>query len=148
MSQNPPILLFVYGTLLTVARHPMGDLLRSMARPVGEGSIQARLYVIPDPDDARNAYPGAKPSGDPQDRVHGVLYELVTEAEALLTAFDRYEACSPDWPEPHEFLRRRVRVLCDNGSTVQALCYLYTWDVTGAHHIASGRYDIYSPDVR
>jgi gamma-glutamylcyclotransferase (GGCT)/AIG2-like uncharacterized protein YtfP len=126
----------------------MGDLLREKARAVGEGSIQARLYVIPDPDDPRNAYPGAKPSGNPEDRVHGMLYEILEDVEAVLAIFDRYEACAADWPEPHEFLRRRVKVRRSDGSTVEAACYLYTWDVTGARHLASGRYDIYSPDVR
>ncbi|MEZ5924249.1 MAG: gamma-glutamylcyclotransferase family protein [Hyphomicrobiaceae bacterium] len=148
MATQPSVLLFVYGTLLTVARHPMGDLLREKARPAGLGSIQARLYVIQDPDDPRNAYPGAKPSGDPRDRVHGALYEIVSDVEAVLAELDRYEACTPDWPEPHEFLRRRVPVRREDGSTCHAVCYLYTWDVSDARPIATGRYDIYSPDVR
>lgn len=139
--------LFVYGTLRVTARHPMGDLLRAHADPAGSGTIRARLYLIPDPDDASNAYPGALPSPDPGDRVMGELYRL-TAPDTVLPRFDAYEACSPDWPEPHEFLRRRVAVTRDDGTVIVALCYLYTWDVAAARHIPSGDWRDAAPDVR
>lgn len=140
--------LFVYGTLLAVAQHPMGDLLRAHGRKIGAGSIRARLYIIDDPDDpGQNAYPGALPSPDPQDRVYGELHE-VTNPGAVFPEFDRFEACSPEWPEPHEFLLRRVDVLMEDGTQRVAQSYLYTWDVSTAQHIPSGRYSDVSPEVR
>jgi len=140
--------LFVYGTLLTVADHPMGNLLRTHGALRGRGSIRARLYMIDDPDDpGQNFYPGALPSGDPQDRVYGELYNL-TDPGAVLPQFDEYEACSANWPEPHEFLRRTVPVTLEDGETVSAVTYLYTWDVSGARHIASGRFNELSRDTR
>lgn len=132
--------LFVYGTLLKRADHPLGGLMRARSRLVGEGSIRGRLYHICDPDDRTNFYPGAVPSGAEHERVHGEVYEIEGAAE-LIEVLDHYEACSPAWPEPHEFLRRRVSVRLGCGATLWALAYLYTWDISSAEWIRSGRYE-------
>ena len=106
-------LLFIYGTLMSVAEHPLGTLLRDNARFVGAGSIQARLYSITEVDaHGPNTYPGALPSPDPADRVFGELWH-VTNPGPVWPALDRHEACTPDWPEPHEFLLRPVPVTLD-----------------------------------
>lgn len=145
---SDPVYLFVYGTLRASAEHPMGDLLRANADLVGPGSIQARLYIIDDPDmPGENSYPGALPSRDPDDRVHGELYHL-TAPDTVLPAFDDFEACSAQWPEPHEFMRRRASVSLADGSQVQAVSYLYTWDVASAHRVASGRFTDVATTVR
>lgn len=141
-------LLFVYGTLQSTAQHPMGDLLRTHARLVGTGAICARLYIIDDPEDpGANFFPGALPSPDPADRVYGEVYELINPAP-LMPELDRLEACSDDWPEPHEFLLRRVEVHMDGSEATRAWSYLYTWDVTGAKRVMSGRFTAVAPDVR
>lgn len=132
-------LLFVYGTLMTRAAHPLGELLREHARFVDLGSIQARLYHINDPDDPARYYPGAVPSPFRDDRVHGELYEVL-RADHVYSALDHYEGCSPDWPEPHEFLRRRVQVRLVCGAEHVAACYLYTWDLATAQRIEKGIY--------
>ena len=140
--------LFVYGTLGASAGHPLGDLLRAHAEPVGAGAIRARLYVIDDPDEpGENYYPGALPSPDPADRVHGEVYRI-TNAAALFPALDKFEACSPEHPEPHEFALRSVEVVMNDGGVTRASTYLYTWDVSGYERIASGRYTAHAPDVR
>ena len=141
---SDPNLFFVYGTLLTSAEHPMGRLLRSKSRLAGKGSIQARLYIIDDPNNpCQNFYPGALPSGSPQDQVYGV-----TDPDGLFEAFDRYEACSPDWPEPHEFIRRRVVVGMEDRTQQTATSYLYSWDVSTAVPVRSGRFTLISPAAR
>lgn len=133
-------LLFVYGTLLTTANHPIGEVLRAHALFVGKGSFQGRLFWIKDPDDPRNHYPGALPSGNPADRVFGEVYQLM-HPEKVLPVLDRYEACSPDWPEPYEFLRRNVAVTLEkDDSVIRCWTYLYTWDVSRARLIPSGRF--------
>ncbi len=140
--------LFVYGTLRASADHPMGRLLRDHAELIGAGSIRARLYVIDDPDEpGQNFYPGALPSPDPGDRVYGELY-LITRPEHVFAAFDRYEACSPDHPEPHEFILRQIPVRMEDGQQILARSYLYSWDVSGAERVLSGRYTDRAPDVR
>ena len=132
--------LFVYGTLLANANHALGALLRRHATATGAGSIRARLYIIADPDDATNAYPGAVPSGDRDDRVHGEIYALTGDPARLLATLDEFEHCSPGRPEPYEFLRRIVPVDADGGAVIKAMTYLYTWDVSRARHVPGGRY--------
>jgi gamma-glutamylcyclotransferase (GGCT)/AIG2-like uncharacterized protein YtfP len=118
----------------------MGDLLRENARYAGEASIRARLYIIRDPDDPVNTYPGAVPTADPADHLYGELYEITGDTARLYAVLDRFEGCSPDWPEPHEFLRRNVEVELMDGQAAAAIAYLYTWDVSLAKYVASGRY--------
>lgn len=143
-----PDTLFVYGTLLAVAEHPMGQLLRDTSNRIGSGSIQARLYEIDDPDmPGENSYPGALPSPHAGDRVFGDVFRLL-EPERVLTAFDAYEACTPDYPEPHEFALRGVRVQMEDGSVQAAWSYLYTWDVSTAVAIPSGRWTRVAPEVK
>lgn len=140
--------LFTYGTLVTAARHPLGDLVREKARFVGAGSICARLYLIDDPEDpGANFFPGALPSPDPADRVFGEIYDVI-DPDPLYAALDDFEACGPAWPEPQEFILRSVEVVMDNGESTRAVAYLYSWDVTGARRIQSGRWTEVSPDVR
>jgi len=132
--------LFVYGTLKSTANHQLGQLLRRHAELVGTGSIRARLYIIPDPADPTNAYPGAVPSGDPHDQVRGELYAITHDEDGLLAALDDFEHCAPGRPEPYEFVRRRVEVATDRGDLVKATSYLYTWDVSHARAVPGGDY--------
>ncbi len=141
-------LLFVYGTLLAVAEHPMGRLLQQNGRLLGEGFIRARLYMIDDPDaPGENRYPGALPSPAPSDRVYGEVHEIHAP-DILFPAFDDFEACGPNWPEPHEFLRRQVDVTLTKGGVIAATSYLYTWDVSDAERLLSGRFKEVSTHVR
>lgn len=139
--------LFVYGTLLTVADHPMGRLLHANAERMGAGFIRARLYLIDDPEEPGNRYPGAVPSGFEEDRVYGDLYRLL-DAGDLLKRFDVYEACDPSRPEPHEFQRRSVSVTLEDGQVVEAVSYMYAWDTSRADLMASGRFAQEMRDAR
>ncbi|MEO1040659.1 MAG: gamma-glutamylcyclotransferase family protein [Pseudomonadota bacterium] len=140
--------LFVYGTLLSEAQHPMGQLLERHATLIGPGSIQARLYMIEEEDaQGHNTYPGAVPSPWPEDKVFGVVYRVI-DPDPVFDAFNDFEACAPGWPEPYEFLLRPIDVALDSGEKFRAQSYLYTWDTSRATLIPSGRYDRVSPDVR
>lgn len=140
--------LFVYGTLKPEAAHPLGVLLLEGARLIGRGSVQARLYLVTEIDaEGVNSYPGAVPSAEPGDRVHGALFEI-TDPDRLFPAFDRFEACSPDWPEPHEFLRRRAPVTMEDGAVIRASVYFYAWDTSRAQLIPSGIFEGVSPQTR
>jgi len=148
MTASDALHLFVYGSLQTSANHRYGDLLRRNARLIGTGSIQAHLYIVRDPHDSTNAYPGAVPSADPANRVFGELYALGPDSEGLLEALDEFEHCSADWPEPREFLRCRTGVVVSDGVAVQALAYLYAWDVSGAQLLSGGRFLDDGADIR
>ena len=132
--------LFVYGSLMRSAKHPLGEVMRRTARLIGTGSIRARLYIIADPDDTTNAYPGAIPSAVDSDQVYGELYGLTGDASRLLATLDEFEHCAAGRPEPHEFLRRRINVTTSDGMVMQAIAYLYTWDVSHARFVPSGRF--------
>ncbi len=143
-----PDFLFVYGTLLGNSGHPMGAHLRRHATSHGIGSIQARLYIIEEVDaEGLNAYPGAVPSAEVKDRVHGEVYQIQNCA-ALFPVFNRFEACSPDWPEPYEFLLRPVDVTMADGEVLRAASYLYTWDTSRATLVPNGRFDRVLPAAR
>lgn len=132
--------LFVYGTLMTIADHPLGRRLRAESRFVGHGWIRACLYRIEDPESPGVGYPGAVPSGYDMDRVHGEVYEL-HDAPTLLNVFDVYEACDPSRPEPHEFQLRRVPVTMMSGGVIHAMSYLYGWDLSRATRVPSGQFN-------
>lgn len=143
---DPQNRLFVYGTLLAVADHPLGARLRSAGQRIAAGSIQARLYVITEVDAlGENRYPGAVPSGTAGDRVFGEVWDI--EDPSIWPEFDAYEACTADWPEPHEFLLRSVPVETDDG-VIWARSYLYAWDTSRAEPVPSGRFDLRMPDAR
>lgn len=139
--------LFVYGTLLAVADHPMGRVLHRAGRKIGTGWFHGRLYIIDDPEEPGNRYPGAVPSGYEDDRVFGELWELDDPA-GQLAEFDVYEACDPSRPAPHEFLRRTIPVTLSDGAVVQSVCYLYAWDTSRATLIPDGRFREALPDAR
>ncbi len=72
-------------------------------------------------------YPGLLPSGDPDQRVEGELYRIHDGAsEELFEALDRYEGCSEDDPEPHEYFRHRQDVILSADHQIyEAWVYLY-----------------------
>ena len=109
--------LFVYGTLLSGARHAMGERLRSEASLVGEASIQGRLYSL-------GRYPGLVESADAHDIVHGEVYALDDPISAL-EWLDAYEGIRPGPGEnnPYERVVRPVRLA--SGATLTAWVYLY-----------------------
>ena len=79
--------LFVYGTLLSSAGHPMGARLGREARLIGEASIRAALYSL-------GRYPGLVEAADRGKRVHGEVYALNSPAASLawLDAYERIVA--------------------------------------------------------
>ena len=140
MTHTPHDLLFVYGTLQRRSDHPNAALLRAHSEWMGRGSIRARLYIINDPDDpGRKYYPGALPSADPGDRVYGDVYRVASR-QKVFTVLDDFEACSQQWPQPHEFIKRQISVTLEDGAVLMAMSYLYSWDVTNAEYVASGQY--------
>jgi gamma-glutamylcyclotransferase (GGCT)/AIG2-like uncharacterized protein YtfP len=124
--------LFVYGSLMSTARHPMGERLRAEARLIGAATIQGRLYRV-------SWYPGAAESNDPEQRVHGELYALDAPGRALAW-LDAYEGIAPASREPSEYARVERPVRLASGQEITAWVYLYQKDVGHLPHVADGRW--------
>jgi len=125
-------LLFVYGTLMRGYDHPMARLLAANAEFLGEASCRGRLYKV-------KHYPGLVASDEASDVVFGELYRL-RAAEDLLREFDMYEACGENFPQPTQYVRRRLPVTLVGGSVSEAWTYLYNWPVAQLARIESGRF--------
>ena len=123
--------LFVYGTLLSAAGHPMGAKLAGAARLIGPASIQGRLYRIA-------WYPGVVDSPDLGQRVWGELY-LLADPRAALAWLDHYEGVEPG-REPVEYLRVERPVKPATGPEVTAWVYLYLRDAADLTPIVGGRW--------
>jgi gamma-glutamylcyclotransferase (GGCT)/AIG2-like uncharacterized protein YtfP len=126
--------LFVYGTLLTGAHHPMGERLRREARLVGEASIGGRLYSL-------GRYPGlVETAGEDQGEgeiVHGEVYVLNNPANALKW-LDAYEGIRPGSPAEYERVERAVQLA--SGVTLLAWVYLYRRSVGLRPPVPGGRW--------
>jgi len=132
MSRRDPEYLFVYGTLRRECACEQAQLIERYCEFVADGHMQGRIYVI-------DGYPGVVESASQQDQVTGALYRIVNHAE-LLPSLDRYEECSSDFPQPHEYHRKQVNIETDDGQTVHAWVYVYNRDVTLLRRIESGDY--------
>jgi gamma-glutamylcyclotransferase (GGCT)/AIG2-like uncharacterized protein YtfP len=108
----------------------MGRMLAEQARLIGRGSIQARLYIVHEIDaQGPNSYPAAVPSAFADDRVYGEVHEITGPTAPLFAAVNDYE-----------FMLRDIDVAMEDGTTVTAGCYLYTWDTSRADPVPSGRF--------
>lgn len=122
--------LFVYGSLLSSVRHPMGERLRREARLVGAATIEGRLYSL-------GRYPGLTESSQGQYPVHGEVYGLSRPA-ASLQWLDEYEGIVPGEPDksPYERVERPVRLA--SGASLMAWVYLYRRSVRMRPEVPGG----------
>jgi gamma-glutamylcyclotransferase (GGCT)/AIG2-like uncharacterized protein YtfP len=123
-------LLFVYGSLLSRVRHPMGTRLRGEARLLGQATIQGRLYSL-------GRYPGLVVAAEGLYPVHGEVYDLKTPAVSLKW-LDAYEGIVPGKPDrsPYERVERPVRLA--SGETLTAWVYLYRRSVRTRPEVLGG----------
>ena len=123
--------LFVYGTLMSTAGHPMGAKLARESRLIGPASIRGRLYRVA-------WYPAAVDSPNAEERVYGELYALANPL-ASLTWLDRYEGVSGDH-QASEYVRveRIARPL--GTAEIAAWVYLYQAVPDSLKRIADGRW--------
>jgi gamma-glutamylcyclotransferase (GGCT)/AIG2-like uncharacterized protein YtfP len=73
--------LFVYGTLRRGCDNQYARLLAEQGRFVSVARVPGRIYDL-------GSYPGAAPSDQPDEWIHGEVFSL---DDALLTALDEYE---------------------------------------------------------
>jgi gamma-glutamylcyclotransferase (GGCT)/AIG2-like uncharacterized protein YtfP len=121
--------LFVYGTLRPRCRHPMADFLARRGVYRGEARVAGQLFDL-------GRYPAAVPRAQPNQWVHGDLFDL---DEITLAELDRYEAVES--PGVSYFGRRLETVSLDSGETVQAWVYWFHGPLPPeATQIVSGQY--------
>jgi gamma-glutamylcyclotransferase (GGCT)/AIG2-like uncharacterized protein YtfP len=122
--------LFVYGTLRRDVKGGMYHLLAKYGDFVDKATYQGRLFKVA-------SYPGMIPSHDPEDIVHGEVYQL-HHADTVLPRLDRYEGCGPNFAEPAEYLRVKKDVSLRNGKAISAWVYLYNRPTEALEPIESG----------
>jgi gamma-glutamylcyclotransferase (GGCT)/AIG2-like uncharacterized protein YtfP len=123
--------LFVYGSLLSGAGHPMGERLRREARLIGEAAMQGQLYKI-------SWYPGLVEAGDASLVVHGEVYAL-NSPSATLKWLDAYEGIGSGRPD-HDYQRVERTVRLQSGGTLSAWVYVYQKSIAGLRPIQDGRW--------
>jgi gamma-glutamylcyclotransferase (GGCT)/AIG2-like uncharacterized protein YtfP len=126
--------LFIYGTLRKeiAPSEFIHNLLDRYADFVDDGYVQGKLYDI-------GSYPGLIPSDNSEDKVAGEVFKLA-DSEEVLNTFDEYEGCSPRFPEPWEYVRKKVKVILKKGGIVNAWVYQYNLDISDKTLITSGDY--------
>ncbi|GAA3966250.1 gamma-glutamylcyclotransferase family protein [Allohahella marinimesophila] len=127
--------LFVYGTLLKAGSPQAFELLSQHCERHASGRIQGKLFEV-------DGYPGMIDSDSVADRVIGELYQI-GGLHSILPALDYYEECSEHFPQPHEYIRRRRRVILADHVVVEAWVYLYNRDTAGLERIYSGDYSAF-----
>jgi gamma-glutamylcyclotransferase (GGCT)/AIG2-like uncharacterized protein YtfP len=126
-------LLFVYGSLVSAARHPQGERLRLEAELLGPARLQARLFRV-------SWYPCITLSDDATDQVHGEVYRLRDPATAL-TWLDAYEGITPSAESvaaADEYRRQIVTVTDQGDQPLSAWVYLYSRNTAGLERVQTG----------
>lgn len=131
-------LLFVYGTLRQGLVSPMDKLLARHCDFFTTASFQGTLYDVA-------GYPGVTESNNPANRVVGELYR-VRRGRQLWPLLDHYEHCSSAFTKPHQYMRKKRRIMLADDEPLQAWIYLFNWKTGGLRKIASGDYLRYLQD--
>ena len=124
--------LFVYGTLLSGAGHPMAARLGREGRLTGPARIKGRLFDL-------GSYPALVETGSDDGDIHGEVHELTSPA-ASLRWLDAYEGIVPGREGTCDYERVQRIVRLDSGDAITAWVYLYRSPVTGRRRIESGRW--------
>ncbi len=123
--------IFVYGTLRRGSRSEMFRLLANNGEFVDDATCKGKLYLV------ASTYPGMVESEDPCDIVHGEVYQLKSP-DKLLSTFDDYEECGPNFRQPTEYIRRKMQVTLKSGKEVAAWVYIFNRKTEGLELIESG----------
>lgn len=126
-------LLFVYGTLMRDQDSPVKVLFQSDTEFVCEAWCPGNLY------DA-GGYPGLVEIPNFTHWVKGEVFRLKSPKE-LLNHLDKYEECHPDFPQPWEYVRKRLGLVQEDGETLDCWVYCYQWDHSKLRLLPNGIWD-------
>ncbi|RYF47329.1 MAG: gamma-glutamylcyclotransferase, partial [Cytophagaceae bacterium] len=88
------------------------------------------------------SYPGAVYQADSATHVHGSVFDISNQKEAILTYLDYYEGVGDQFEQPTEYIRAIVPVQF-NGDTTDCWIYLYNLQTDDKPLIDSGDYSIH-----
>lgn len=123
--------IFVYGTLRKASTTNMNYIVARHCNYFSDGYLRGKLYNV-------DNYPAAIESTNPKDKVYGELYEIADHL--ILPQLDAYEECTHQFPEPHEYSRKKQRITLFDGGSVSAWVYIFNRDVSNLIPIQSGDY--------
>ncbi len=132
--------LFVYGTLMSGAGHPMGARLRREGRLLGRGRMRGLLYDL-------GAYPALVETGPDDGDVFGEVHEL-TDAAGSFRWLDAYEGIVPGRETECDYARVERFLRLEDGRELTAWVYVYRAPVSAARLIESGRWSPRSNPVQ
>jgi gamma-glutamylcyclotransferase (GGCT)/AIG2-like uncharacterized protein YtfP len=124
--------IFVYGTLRKAIATGRYDVLVRYGSYFSSGYLQGKLYEV-------NGYPAAIESNNSQDKVYGEIYKILNSC-LLLPELDAYEECTQQFPEPHEYIRKKLAITLFDESNVSAWVYIFNHNVQNLTSINSGDY--------
>lgn len=128
MSQH----LFIYGTLLPgEASNEIASIVKRFRR-LGSAHVRGRLYDF-------GEFPGAVLDPSSRTVVHGELVVLPTDGR-VLEALDRYEEFDPLDVKKSLFVRKKVKVWMNNGSSREGWIYVYNRPPGKAKFVRGGDY--------
>lgn len=127
--------LFVYGTLLRYSGSEVSEFLHRNSQFVSSGSFPGKLFDV-------SGYPGAIYLPDEQTRVSGNILEI-SSPESVFAVLDLYEEFDAQFPEPNEYVRKRIPVRSVSGEIFDCWVYIYNWPVDDLSQITSGDYQKY-----
>lgn len=129
--------LFVYGTLMTRARGPLGASQRARlglkGASLGDATIAGRLVDL-------GSYPGLLDPALPGDIVHGELFRL-DQPDEVISWLDSYEGIPAEPTPDDEYARVLVPARLASGESVAAWVYRYRGKTSGFPAISSGRWN-------
>ncbi len=127
--------IFVYGTLRKETATDMSRLLARHCEYISAGHMRGKLYEV-------NGYPGAVESGNGNDKICGELHKI-GDSGLVLPLLDEYEECTDRYPEPHEYVRKKLTVSLPGAGSIAAWVYVFNRDVSNLLQIESGDYPVY-----
>ena len=122
---------------MSSAENAYAATLAKHASKLCNGTFQGKMYRVHHSSGSWN-YPAVVASEEASDLVHGEIYQLTSTK--LFGLLDDYEACGPNTPKPHEYLRQTLAVRTDNERLVHAHIYLYARSTAELEIIPSGTF--------
>ena len=123
-------LLFVYGTLMRNHAKVKQLVGQVNLKFLCSGKIEGVLFDI-------GEYPGA--IEDKGKFVHGEVYEI-SDCYVIFNKLDKYEEFNSDNPKKSLFVRKKIKVLLDEGKNAIATVYLYNGNTEDLKVIPDGKW--------